>query len=433
MRPLKSLRDSKTINNLYREHIEPNSTREATNRVLEILDANYQKANLAEIVNDYSDHLSVPERHKLLELLTEFEELFDGTLGDFKTDPISFELKEGAKAFHGRPFPIPHIHLETLKREVERLVELGVLKPQPNLEWGSPTFIIPKKKKQVRFISDFREVNKRIVRKPFPIPKISSTLQEMEGFTYATALDLNMGYYTIRLDPDAQKICTIVLPWGKYSYLRLPMGIAGSPDFFQEKMSSLMQTLSYIKVYLDDLLVITKSTYDDHLEKLKVVLSRLRNAGLCLNAAKSSFAQGEIEYLGYVLMHEGVKPQPEKIRAILALKEPTNVKTLQGFLGMVQFYRDLWSKRSHILAPLTDLVGECGHTKATKKNGTKKRPWYWDTVHQKAFDDIKRTLAKEVMLSYPDYSKKFEIYTDASTRQLGSVITQKGKPITFFS
>ena len=314
MRPLKNLGDSKAINNLYREHIEPNSMREATNRVLEILDANYQKANLAEIVNDYSNHLSVPERHKLLELLTEFEELFNGTLGDFKTDPISFELKEGAKAFHGRPFPIPHIHLETLKREVERLVELGVLKPQPNLEWGSPTFIIPKKNKQVRFISDFREVNKKIVRKPFPIPKSSSTLQEMEGFTYATALDLNMGYYTIRLDPDAQKICTIVLPWGKYSYLRLPMGIAGSPDFFQEKMSSLMQTLSYIKVYLDDLLVITKSTYDDHIEKLKVVLSRLRNTHICLNTAKSSFAQGEIEYLGYILMREGIKPQPEKYR-----------------------------------------------------------------------------------------------------------------------
>ena len=83
--------------------------------------------------------------------------------------------------------------------------ELGVLKPQPNLKWGSPTFITPNKNKQVRFISDFREVNKRIVRKPFTIPKISSTLQEMEGFTYATALDLNMGYYTIRLDPDAQQ------------------------------------------------------------------------------------------------------------------------------------------------------------------------------------------------------------------------------------
>ena len=136
----------------------------------------------------------------------------------------------------------------------------------------------------------------------------------MEGFTFSMALYLNIGYYTIRLDPDAQKICTIVLPWGKYSYLRLPMGIAGSPDFFQEKMSSLMQTLSYIKVYLDDLLVITKSTYDDHLEKLKVVLSRLCNAGLCLNRAKSSFVRRKIEYLGYVLMREGIKPQTTKFR-----------------------------------------------------------------------------------------------------------------------
>eukprot|EP00804_Cyclotella_cryptica_P019647 CCRYP_013979-RA/>CCRYP_013979-RA protein AED:0.48 eAED:0.58 QI:0/0/0/1/0/0/2/0/102 len=81
------------------------------------------------------------------------------------------------------------------------------------------------------------EVNKRIVRKPFPIPKISTVLQELEGFTYATALDLNMGYYTIRLDPDASKICTIIFLWGKYSYLRLQMGVACSPDIFQAKMS----------------------------------------------------------------------------------------------------------------------------------------------------------------------------------------------------
>ena len=93
MRPLKSLMDSKAINNLYREDNEPNSTREATNHVLEILDANYQKANLADIVNDYSNHLSVPERHKLLELLTEFKDLFDGTLGDFKIGPNQFQTE----------------------------------------------------------------------------------------------------------------------------------------------------------------------------------------------------------------------------------------------------------------------------------------------------------------------------------------------------
>ncbi len=84
---------------------------------------------------------------------------------------------------------------------------------------ASSKFIIPKKDSTVHTISDFRELNKHTVRKPYPTPKISTSLQELEGFTYATALDLNMGYYTIRLDPAASKMCTIIVPWGKYSYL----------------------------------------------------------------------------------------------------------------------------------------------------------------------------------------------------------------------
>ena len=85
-----------------------------------------------------------------------------------------------------------------------------------------------------------------MVRNPFLIPKISTVFQELEGFTYATALDLNMGYYTIRLDPDVSKICTIIFLWGKYSYLQLPMGIACSPDIFQAKMSELMVALEFV-------------------------------------------------------------------------------------------------------------------------------------------------------------------------------------------
>ncbi len=95
-----------------------------------------------------------------------------------------------------------------------------------------------KKDGTVRMITDFREVNKRLVRKPFPIPKISTVLQELEGFTYATTLDLNMGYYTIRLDSNSSKICTLIFPWGKYSYPQLPMGVAGPPDIFQAKFQS---------------------------------------------------------------------------------------------------------------------------------------------------------------------------------------------------
>ena len=110
-------------------------------------------------------------------------------------------------------------------------------------------------------------LNKRIVRKVFPIPKISMVLQELEGFTYATTLDLNIGYYTIGVDLDA-KICTVILPWGNYSYLRLPIGVACSPNIFQAKMSELMATLEFVQTYLDDLLCISKGNLDDHLAKL---------------------------------------------------------------------------------------------------------------------------------------------------------------------
>ena len=433
MKTLERFLDTNALNNFHRDHLEPTSTSQETKRTVEILDAKYEKANLAEIVSEHCAHLSTQQRNKMFRLLTKYEELFDGTLGDFKTDPVSLKLKKDAKPYHGRPYPIPHSQLDVFRKEVERLVELGVLKRQPESEWGSPTFIIPKKNKTVRFLSDFREVNKRIIRTPFPIPKISSVLQEMEGFTYASALDLNMGYYTIRLDPDAQKVCTIILPWGKYSYLRLPMGISGSPDFFQERMTNLMTSLEYVRTYIDDLLIITSDTYDDHLEKLEVVLSRLHDAGLRVNATKSSFALHEIEYLGYILTREGIKPQPEKVSAIKALKEPTSVKELCKFLGMVQYYRDLWEKRSHLIAPLTDLVGECGHTKVTRKKKTKKKAWYWSELHQDSFDKIKECLSRDVLLAYPQYGEVFDIYTDASTRQLGAVITQNGKPLAFFS
>ncbi len=186
------------------------------------------------------------------------------------------------------------------------MCKMGVLERQPAPEWASQSFFIPKKDKTVRFLSDFWEVNKKLVRKPFPIPKISMVLQEIEGFSYATALDLNMGYYTIRLDLDASKICTIIFPWGKYSYKQLPMGIAGSPDIFRGKMLDLMESLEYVRAYLDDLFCISKLSLEDHLEKLEEVLRQLCDAGLKVNAAKSTFCALEIEYLGYVLTRDSI-------------------------------------------------------------------------------------------------------------------------------
>ncbi len=202
------------------------------------------------------------------------------------------------------------------------------------------------------------------------------------------------------------------------------MGFAGLANIFQAEMGNLMATLEYIRAYINNLLVITKGSLDDHQDKLKQVFIQLCNAGLEINVATLFFCAQETEYLGYILTRGGIKPQPKKVQANLVLNPPNNVKELQQFLGMVQYYRDVWQKRSEMLAPLTDLVGECGEIKITKRNKSKKKPWRWESIHQQAFDNVKATIAKEVVLA---------LYADASTMQVGAVITQGNRPIAFFS
>jgi len=182
----------------------------------------------------------------------------------------------------------------------------------------------------------------------------------------------------------------------------------GLADIFQAEMMDLMESLEYVRAYIDDLLVITRGTLEDHLEKLGEVLRRLREAGLKVNAAKSFFCTHEIEYLGYIFTRGGIKPQLKKVQAILVLNPRNNVKELRHCLGKVQYYRDMWAKRSELLAPLSDLVGECGEMKITRKNKVKKQAWHWDSIHQIAFDNVKTIIAKEVVLAYPDFTKSFD-------------------------
>ena len=135
------------------------------------------------------------------------------------------------------------------------------------------------------------------------------------------------------------------------------MTISGSPEIFRQEMPGLMQGLDFIWVYIDDLLCISNTIFNDHLDKVRLVSTRLREAGLKVNAEKSFFCSTSCKYLRYVLSQDDIRPQDKKVETILALKPPTNVKTLRGFLGIVQYYRDIWEKRSDMLAPLMSRTG----------------------------------------------------------------------------
>jgi len=210
---------------------DSNPVEDAAHRVKRILDAKYEKADIEKICLEQAE-LDQKQRDQLAVLLRKYEALFDGQLGRWHDQEVKLKLKEGSKPYHARAYNIPRCHIQTLKAEVECLVKIGVPKKVNRSEWAAPTFIIPKKDGSVRFISDFRELNKRILRKPCPIPNIQDMLLNLEGFQWATSLDLNMGYYHIRLDPSSKELCTIVLPFGKYEYQAIPMGLCNSPAIF---------------------------------------------------------------------------------------------------------------------------------------------------------------------------------------------------------
>ena len=300
-------------------------------RIQNIVDNKYCPADLRTIAKNCKI-LSSKEQEKLYQLLNNFKNLFDGTLGNWKTDPIDLELKEkDTKPFHSRPYPVPHSQEQKLKEEVQRLVDFGVLRKVNRSEWGSPMFTIVKPDNSLRSLADLRDLNKRIKRNPFPLPKINDLLQKLEAFHLATSLDLNMGYYHIQLTSEASKLCTIVLPWGKYEYLRLLMGLCNSPDIFQEKMSELMIGLDFARAYIDDLLIVSKENFETHLNHLEQVFTRLAEAGLKINASKSFFCCDELEYLGYLINRKGVRPTMKKVEAISKIATPTTRKQLKKF------------------------------------------------------------------------------------------------------
>jgi len=258
------------------------------------------------------------------------------------------------------------------------------------------------------------------------LPNITQIVQRREGFTYLTKLDLNMGYYHFVLDEKSSALCVIVTPWGKFKYKRLPQGCCISSDIFQATMAQLLADISEVEVFIDDIGIFTNGSFEDHLKTVGKVLQRLLDNGFQVNAKKSSFAVNQAEYLGFIMTQEGVKPHPKKVSAILGLKPAKNVRQLRGIIGLANYYRDMWPHRAHIMKPLTDASGK-------RLRGTSSPKFTWTNEMQKALDELKAIVSQDVLLRYPDYTKPFDVYVDASEYQMGAVIKQEGKPLAFWS
>ena len=182
------------------------------------------------------------------------------------------------------------------KTEVNCLCTIDILEKLSHTTdspWAALSFCQLKKTGDPCFLIDFREVKKCIQRKPFPLPRINKSLQKIEKFKSATAIDLSQGYYSIPLSKKSQTICITISPLGKYAYKGLPMGITCAPNIFQSIMMDLLGNLDYVLVYIDDILLLQRhgESEEDHLTKMEVVLKRLNNIGFRTNLCKSFFMQ----------------------------------------------------------------------------------------------------------------------------------------------
>ena len=166
-----------------------------------------------------------------------------------------------------------------------------------------------------------------------------------------------MGYWHIELDIESHLKCVITTPWGRYPCTRLPMGLSiSSVDIFQERMSWLVQDIKNVFAHIDDLLIKSNGSFDEYLNKIEQVLIRLQQGGLKVKPDKCKLTMSEVEYLGHCITREGVKLMSDKVQSILGMERPKCRKNIHKFMGLINFYRDMWKNRSHLLSPFAALT-----------------------------------------------------------------------------
>ncbi|KAL8441914.1 hypothetical protein Emed_007451 [Eimeria media] len=328
----------------------------------------------------------------------------------------------------GPIYQMDHTMKMAMKEELSKLASKGYI-TLTSSPYAAPCMLVPKKADkpggaaQYRLVINYRELNKITISSEQPIPNITTIMEQLQGAKYFTTMDMESGFHQVRVAPDDQHKTGFRCYLGHFEFKVMPFGLKGAPGTFQAIMSHILWEHIGVRcaVYLDDVLIYSP-TLEQHVKDVSMVLQDLRQHQMYPKITKCRFAQQEVDYLGYTVGADGVRPSMDKVKDIVHWPEKLlNDTQVKQFLGLVGFVRLFMGTRFADMAqPLSDLT----------KKGV---PFVWTEEHTKAVQMLKNRLVHYTLLQLPDPSKPYVLWTDASVYALGAVLLQDGKPLGFLS
>ena len=352
------------------------------------------------------------------EMEKEFKQLLEDNKSSFATSIEQIGCVKGVKfrvettseqPIHSTPYRQPPVLANVTKEEVKILEKAGIIRKGRAGTWTCPGYTI-KQNGKYRFVCNYKKLNDVTLLLKFPLPRIDDLLDSFQGSEIFSILDCKRGFHHGEVEESHKHKLGFVTQEGVFEWNRIPFGVCNGPSFFSSIMQNILGDLPWVKFYIDDLAIASKS-HEEHLEHLKILFQRLNEHNLKINPDKCVFFAEEIKLLGHIISKDGIKMDPAKVEAIKNRKAPNNVKDVLIFLGITGYYRKFVLGYAKIAAPLHRLTSI-------------KVVFIWTTDCQEAFEKLKEIITSYPILRTPDYNKPFILHCDASFVALGCTLAQ---------
>ena len=372
-----------------------------------------QRHKLWEMVERSEQSLTQVEKERLFALLLEYHDIF--AMGSYdlgRTGRVKHKINTGmASPIRQAVRRIPQFQRQEARELLDGMLDRGVIQPSDS-PWASPVVLVPKKDGSLRFCIDYRRVNAVTRKDAYPLPRVDDTLDTLAGSKWFSTLDMLSGYWQVEVHPDDREKTAFCTPEGLFEFRVMPFGLCNAPATFQRLMDAVLAGLQWSAclVYIDDL-VIPGKTFTEHLNHLRQVFERLREAGLKLKSSKCNLCLLKVGFLGHVVSADGVQTDPQKTERVASWPTPSSKREVQQFLGLANYYRRFVKDFAVVAKPLHRL---------TEKTAR----FEWTEDAQAAFEELRRRLVTAPVLAFPDYSRPFVLDTDASETGVGAVLSQ---------